>query len=57
MDDQTSGEHQPACPADEGDEMTCAEDVRRGLLNFFAALEAEPAAQEATEEPAAPDED
>ncbi|MBS5594274.1 MAG: hypothetical protein KHX08_02450 [Clostridiales bacterium] len=52
MDDQTSGEHQPACPADEGDEMTCAEDVRRGLLNFFAALEAEPA-----EEPAAPDED
>lgn len=57
MDDQKTGEHQPACPADEGDEMTCAEDVRRGLLNFFAALEAEPAAQEATEDPAAPDEE
>ncbi len=57
MDDQKTGEHQPACPADERDEMTCAEDVRRGLLNFFAALEAEPAAQEATEDPAAPDED
>ena len=53
MDNQTSGEHQPACPADEGDEMTCAEDVRRGLLNFFAALEAEPATEEST----APDED
>ena len=53
MDDQTSGEHQPACSADEGDEMTCAEDVHRGLLNFFAALEAEPV----TEEPTAPDED
>lgn len=57
MDDQTSGSHQPACSADEGDEMTCAEDVRRGLLNFFAALEAEPAAQGTAEEPAAPDED
>lgn len=57
MDDQKTGEHQPACPADEGDEMTCAEDVRRGLLNFFAALEAEPAAQGTAEEPAAPDED
>ena len=57
MDDQTTGSHQPACSADEGDEMTCAEDVRRGLLNFFAALEAEPTAQGAAEEPAVPDED
>lgn len=57
MDNQTNGEHQPACPADEGDEMTCAEDVRRGLLNFFAALEAEPATQGTVEEPATPDED
>ena len=53
MDNQKTGSHQPACSTDEGDEMTCAEDVRRGLLNFFAALEAEPA----TEEPTAPDED
>lgn len=57
MDDQTSGEHQPACPADEGDEMTCAEDVRRGLLNFFAALEAEPAAQDTEKDSALPDEE
>lgn len=57
MDNQTSGEHQLACSTDEEDEMTCAEDVRRGLLNFFAALEAEPAAQGAAEEPAVPDED